>query len=83
MPRPDFSYVDQDYKEPTIVSCQRPSDTMGERQRGVIGEVPNGCDRPYYQEMARKVAGRCACCGEPIPSQGHCPVCYSVNSRIG
>lgn len=84
MSRLDFSYVDQDCAELASVSYRRPSDTVRERQRGPRGEVPSGCDRPYFQEMAQKVAGRCACCGTKLRSdQGHCPVCYSVNSRIG
>ncbi len=84
MPRLDFSYVDQDYREPTVLPGRRPSETIPDRHENATSAPDvNGLNRPYFLRKAREVEGRCSCCGTKLePTQSNCIVCHSVNSRI-
>ncbi len=85
MPRQRFEYIDQDLKEPSILPGRRPSETMPDTHKSPTSSADaGGCNRPYFLEMCKEVEGRCSCCGTKLSSaQTNCPVCHSVNSRIG
>ena len=85
MPRLDFGYANQDDQEPTVLLGRRPSETMPDRyDNPTFSAGITGLNRPYFLEKAKEVEGRCSCCGTELePEQSHCPVCNSVNSRIG
>ena len=62
--------------------CWRPSHTVP-KAAGPQADT-DGETRPYWKEKAAEVAGRCACCGEPMDEKANvCPVCKSKKTRIG